>query len=329
MMKDHRTLGSQGFEVAPIGLGCMGMSSGYVGAEQQESRATLESAVEAGVTMFDTADIYGPFTNEELVGEVLRPFRDRVSIATKFGQYLDEDGVHSVSGHPDYVREAVDASLRRLGIDVIDLYYQHRVDPEVPIEETVGAMAELVTAGKVRFLGLSEASSDNIRRAHAVHPITALQSEYSLWTRDIEVDILPTLRELGIGLVPYSPLGRGFLTGSIRSRDDLAEGDWRSNNPRFAVGNLDKNLALVAEVEDMAEQKGCTPGQLAIAWLLAVGDDIVPIPGTSKRKNLRDNLGAADVDLTPEETTALSTATARLEIAGERYDEGGMSRIDQ
>lgn len=327
-MDDHRTLGTQGFEVAPIGLGCMGISSGYLGAEQEESRATLEAAVEAGVTLFDTADIYGPFTNERFVGEVLRPFRGRISIATKFAQYIDDDGQLQVSGHPDYVRTAVDGSLQRLGTEVIDLYYQHRVDPSVPIEETVGAMSELVEAGKVRFLGLSEASADNIRRAHAVHPITALQTEYSLWTRNLEVDILPTLRELGVGLVPYSPLGRGFLTGSIRSRDDLAEGDWRSRNPRFADGNLEKNLALVAEVEAMAGRKGCTPGQLAIAWLLAQGDDIVPIPGTSKRRNLHDNLGAAAVELTQDEAQELSEVTGTLEIAGERYDEGGMSRID-
>lgn len=328
MMGNHRTLGSEGLEVAPIGLGCMGMSSGYLGAERDESRATIEAAVEAGVTMFDTADIYGPFTNEEFVGEVLRPFRDRVTIATKFAQYFDDDGQHMVSGHPDYVHEAIDASLQRLGIDVVDLYYQHRIDPAVPIEETVGAMSELVAAGKVRFLGLSEASVDTIRRAHAVHPITALQSEYSLWTRDIEAEILPTLRELGIGLVPYSPLGRGFLTGGIRSRADLAEGDWRITNPRFADGNLDKNLALVVEVEEMAEQKGCTPAQLALAWLLAVGDDVVPIPGTSKRTNLANNLGAADVTLSQEEFAALSEATAAVEIAGQRYDEGGMSRLD-
>lgn len=327
-MTDRRKLGTQGLEVAPIGLGCMGMSSAYSGSDEAESRATLNAAVEAGVTLFDTADIYGPFTNESLVGEVLRPFEGRIAIATKFGNELLDDGSVRINGRPEYVHRAADASLGRLGFGVIDLYYQHRVDPDVPIEETVGAMSELVAAGKVRYLGLSEASATTIRRAQSIHPLTAVQTEYSLWTRDIEADVLPTLREFGIGLVPYSPLGRGFLTGRFRRPEDLDERDWRRTNPRFVGGNLEKNLDIVTEVENMASVKGCSPGQLALAWVLAAGEDVVPIPGTAKRRNLAENLAAASVTLTSEEAALLASATATHGVAGERYDESGMSRVD-
>ena len=303
-----RKLGSQGLEVSALGLGCMGMSDFYAGRDEAESIATINLALDRGVTFLDTADMYGVGANEELVGRVVRERREWVVVATKFGVVRGEDGSwRGISGKPDYVRQACDASLKRTGLDVIDLYYQHRVDPEVPIEETIGAMAELVKAGKVKYLGLSEAAPDTIRRAHAVHPITALQTEYSLWTRDPEAEILPTVRELGIGFVPYSPLGRGFLTGQIKSPDDLDADDYRRHSPRFQGEAFQRNLDLVKEVEAMAADKGCTPAQLALAWVLAQGDDMVPIPGTKRRKYLEDNLGAVDVSL----------------------DEGDLARIDR
>lgn len=324
----HRSLGSQGLEVSAVGLGCMGMSVAYAGADEDESRATLRRAVELGVTLFDTADVYGPYTNERLVGEELAPFRDDIVIATKFGNQTLDDGTTRINGHPDYVREAVEGSLQRLGIDVIDLYYQHRVDPNVPIEDTVGAMAELVEAGKVRYLGLSEASAATIRRAHAVHPITALQSEYSLWTRDPEGEIFDTLRELGIGFVPYSPLGRGFLTGRFRSTSDIAEGDFRKTNPRFSDDNLARNLAIVDEVEAIAARHDSTAGQVALAWVLAQGDDVVPIPGTTRRVNLEANVAAAAVELTADEVATLDAMVTEVGVAGERMDATGLSKVN-
>ncbi|HZB11254.1 MAG TPA: aldo/keto reductase, partial [Rubrobacter sp.] len=287
---DQRNLGSEGLVVSALGLGCMGMSEFYGRGEEEESTATIHRAIELGMTLLDTADMYGPFTNEKLVGKAIADRRDEVVLATKFGNVRGEDGsFRGVSGTPDYVRDACDASLSRLGVDHIDLYYQHRVDPETPIEETVGAMKELVEAGKVRYLGLSEAGPETIRRAHAVHPISALQSEYSLFTREVEDEILPTVRELGIGFVPYSPLGRGFLTGRWRSIEDMPENDTRSARfPRFAEENFQKNVELADRVREVAEGKGITPGQLALAWLLAQGDDIVPIPGTKRRDYLEE-----------------------------------------
>ena len=295
---EMRKLGRQGLEVSALGLGCLGMSDFYAGRDEAESVATLSLALDRGVTLLDTADMYGAGANEELVGRVVRERRNWVVVATKFGMVRGQDGRwRDVCGRPDYVLQACDASLRRTGLDVIDLYYQHRVDPEVPIEETVGAMAELVTSGKVKYLGLSEAATATVRRAHAVHPISALQTEYSLWSRDPEAEILPAVRELGIGFVPYSPLGRGFLTGQIRSPDDLAPDDYRRTAPRFQGEAFAKNLDLVKEVETMAADKGCSPAQLALAWVLAQGDDVVPIPGTKRRTYLEDNLGALDVTL--------------------------------
>jgi aryl-alcohol dehydrogenase-like predicted oxidoreductase len=295
---EMRKLGRQGLEVSALGLGCLGMSDFYAGRDEAESVATLNLALDRGITLFDTADMYGSGANEELVGRIVRERRDRVVVATKFGMVRGQDGRwRAVCGRPDYVRQACDASLRRTGLDVIDLYYQHRVDPEVPIEETVGAMAQLVASGKVRYLGLSEAAPATVRRAHAVHPISALQTEYSLWSRDPEAAILPAVRELGIGFVPYSPLGRGFLTGQIRSPDDLAPDDYRRTAPRFQGEAFRKNLDLVKEVEVMAADKGCSPAQLALAWVLAQGDDVVPIPGTKRRTYLEDNIGALDVTL--------------------------------
>ena len=287
-----RKLGHQGLEVSALGLGCLGMSDFYAGRDEVESLATLNLALDRGVTLLDTADMYGAGANEELIGRVVRERRDWMVVATKFGMVQGQDGRwREVCGRPEHVRQACEASLRRLGLDVIDLYYQHRVDPEVPIEETVGAMAQLVAAGKVKYLGLSEAAPATIRRAHAVHPLSALQTEYSLWSRDPEAEILPTVRELGIGFVPYSPLGRGFLTGKIRSPDDLAPDDYRRTAPRFQGAAFAKNLDLVREVERMAVDKGCSPAQLALAWVLAQGDDVVPIPGTKRRPYLEDNLG--------------------------------------
>ena len=325
---DTRKLGSQGLVVSALGLGCMGMSDFYGPTDDVESVATIHRAIVLGVTFFDTADMYGPFKNEELLGRAIRDRRDQVIVATKFGNRRSPDGAFlGISGRPEYVREACDASLRRLGVDHIDLYYQHRVDPTVAIEETVGAMAELVRAGKVRYLGLSEAGPATIRRAHAVHPISALQTEYSLWTRDPEDGILPTVRELGIGFVPYSPLGRGFLTGRFRSPADIPEGDWRRVNPRFQGENFQKNLALVARVTEIAHARKLTPAQLALAWVLGQGKDIVPIPGTRRRTSLEENVGAVGEILTPQEMAKLDLAAPKGAAAGTRYPEAGMKAV--
>jgi aryl-alcohol dehydrogenase-like predicted oxidoreductase len=315
-----RRLGRNGPELAAVGLGCMGMSAYYGGRDGDESVRTLHRAVELGVTLFDTADAYALGGNEELVGRALQSVRDRVFIATKFAHTWAPDGKRTgISGRPDYVRRACDASLKRLGVDVIDLYYQHRVDANTPIEETVGAMAGLVQAGKVRYLGLSEASPATIRRAHAVHPITALQTEYSLWSRDPEAEILPVLRELGIGFVPYSPLGRGFLTGQITSINDLEPDDWRRLSPRFQGDAFATNLELVAKVAAIAAAKGCTPGQLALAWVLAQGNDVLPIPGTKKVRYLEENVAAADITLTAEDLAAIDRALPPGAAIGDRY----------
>ena len=328
---ETRKLGNQGLEVSELGLGCMGMSEFYGTTDEDESIATIHRAVELGVTFLDTADMYGPFTNEKLVGKAISDRRDQVVLATKFGNERKEDGTMvGVNGKPDYVREACDASLQRLGVDHIDLYYQHRVDPDTPVEETVGAMKELVEAGKVRYLGLSEAGVESIRKAHAVHPISALQSEYSLFSRDVEDEVLPTVRELGIGFVPYSPLGRGFLTGRWRSIEDMPEEDTRSARfPRFAEENFKKNLELADKVREIADSKGVSPGQLALAWLLAQGGDIVPIPGTKRRKYLEDNAGAADVNLTDEDLSRIEEAMPRGSVAGERYSEEMMKAVNR
>ena len=317
---DQRRLGSEGLVVSELGLGCMGMSEFYGTGEEEESISTIRRAIEIGVTFLDTADMYGPFTNERLVGKAIQGRRDEVTIATKFGIQREEDGTMlGVNGKPEYVRSACDASLQRLGVDHIDLYYQHRVDPETPIEETVGAMKELVEAGKVRYLGLSEAAPETIKRAHAVHSVSALQTEYSLWSRDVEDGILPTLRELGIGFVAYSPLGRGFLTGQIRKFEDLPEGDYRRGSPRFQGENFDKNLELVDRVNEIAAEKGVTPGQLALAWLLSQGDDIVPIPGTKRREYLEENAAANGVTLTDEDLRRIEDTAPKDVAAGERY----------
>ncbi|HEY6475613.1 MAG TPA: aldo/keto reductase, partial [Polyangia bacterium] len=312
-----------------LGLGCMGMSDFYGPASEDEAIATIHAALDRGVTFLDTADIYGPFTNERLVGRALGGRRDGVVLATKFGNVRKEDGTFvGIDGRPEYVRQACDASLKRLGVDHIDLYYQHRVDRQTPIEETVGAMADLVRAGKVRHLGLSEAAPATIRRAHATHPITALQTEYSLWTRDPEDEILSTVRELGIGFVPYSPLGRGFLTGRFRTAADFAEGDFRASNPRMSSENLSKNVALADRVKEIAAEKKVTPGQLALAWVLAQGDDIVPIPGTTKRTHLGENLAAVDVELDIAELARLAAAFPKNVAAGDRYPERGMKSVN-
>lgn len=324
-----RKLGSQGLEVSALGLGCMGMSEFYGGRDDAESVATINRALDLGVTFLDTADMYGVGRNEELVGKVVRERRNDVILATKFGNMRGEDGSFmGVNGRPDYVRQACDASLKRLGVDVIDLYYQHRVDPNVPIEDTVGTMAQLVAAGKVRYLGLSEAAPTTIHRAHATHPISALQTEYSLWSRDPEAGILPTLRELGIGFVPYSPLGRGFLTGQFKTSDDLPVDDYRRNTPRFQGEAFAKNLALVAEIERMAKDKNCTPAQLALAWVMAQGDDIVPIPGTKRRTYLEDNLGALAVTLDPRACARLDNIFPPGAATGTRYAAQQMAALD-
>ena len=327
---ESRRLGRSGPTVSALGLGCMGMSEFYGTRENKESEATILRALDLGITFLDTADIYGLGHNEELVGKAIRDRREEVFLATKFGIVRGTDGSwKGVNGKPGYVRAACDASLRRLGVDVIDLYYQHRVDPETPVEETVGAMAELVREGKVRFLGLSEAAPATLRRAHGVHPIAALQSEYSLWTRDPEKEVLSVCRELGIGFVPYSPLGRGFLTGKIRSPEDLSEGDYRRNSPRFQGENFRRNLDLVYRVEEMAAEKGCTPSQLALAWLLAQGTDIVPIPGTKRRERLEENAGALKVTLTGKDIARVDEGIPPGAASGMRYPEEAMRAVNR
>ena len=328
-MVERRRLGGSGAEVSAIGLGCMGMSEFYGNGDDAESIATIHHALERGIDFLDTADMYGVGRNEELIGRAIGDRRDSVFLATKFGNVRGADGSFGgVCGTPDYVRSACEASLTRLGIETIDLYYQHRVDPDVPIEDTVGAMARLVEEGKVRFLGLSEAAPETVRRAHAAHPIAALQTEYSLWSRDAEEELLPTVRELGIAYVAYSPLGRGFLTGQFQSPDDFPEDDTRRRHPRFQGENFDKNIALVREIEAMAAEKGCTAAQLALAWVLAQGDDIIPIPGTKRRRWLDDNIGALDVALGTEDLARIDAILPPGAAAGDRYHAAGMQTIN-
>jgi aryl-alcohol dehydrogenase-like predicted oxidoreductase len=325
-----RKLGNQGLIVSELGLGCMGMSEFYSGRDDNEAIATIHHALDLGVTFLDTADMYGPFTNEELVGRAIKDRREQVVLATKFGNMRSpEGGFLGVSGKPDYVRKCCDDSLKRLGVEVIDLYYQHRVDPTVPIEDTIGAMAELVQQGKVRYLGISEAAPATIRRAHAVHPISALQTEYSLWSRDPEDEILPTIRELGIGFVAYSPLGRGFLSGAFKTVEDFAPDDYRRNSPRFQGENFTKNLELVNQVQMIATEKGATASQLALAWLLAQGEDIVPIPGTKRRTYLEENIAAVDITLTSNDLARIEAVAPKGAAAGERYPAQTMSTVNR
>jgi len=325
---ETRKLGTQGLEVSEVGLGCMGMSEFYGGRDEDEAVATIHRALELGVSFLDTADMYGPFTNEELVGRAIAGRRDQVVLATKFGVVRSDDPhVRSINGKPEYVRTACEGSLRRLGVDHVDLYYQHRVDTDVPIEETVGAMAELVHEGKARYLGLSEAAPDTIRRAHAVHPISALQTEYSLWTRDPEDEILPTVRELGIGFVAYSPLGRGFLSGEIRSLDDLEEDDFRRFSPRFQGDNFEHNHDLLDRVREIAKEKSITTAQLAIAWVLSRGEDVVPIPGTKRRRYLEENVAAVAIRLSEDELARIEEAFPKGATSGDRYPD--MSTVDR
>ena len=329
MALPKRRLGRQGLEVSALGLGCMGMSQSYGAADEAESIATIHRALDLGVTFFDTAEVYGPFTNEDLVGRALAGRRHEVVIATKFGFRIVEGKSAGVDSRPEHIREVAEASLRRLRTDFIDLLYQHRVDPAVPIEDVVGAMADLVREGKVRFLGLSEAGEETIRRAHAVHPISALQSEYSLWERNLEPRLIPLLSDLGIGLVPFSPLGRGFLTGTAKRGEEYPEDDFRRGDPRFAGQNFDANMRAAATVRELAKRKGATPAQVALAWLLHKGDGIVPIPGTKRRRYLEENVGAAALTLSPAEVSELDSALAPEKVAGPRYNERLMSLVDR
>jgi aryl-alcohol dehydrogenase-like predicted oxidoreductase len=329
---EHRQLGAQGLETSAMGLGCMGMSEFYGDrSDRAESVATIHRALELGVTFLDTADMYGPRTNEELVGKAIAGKRDQFVIATKFGIVRDANDPlkRGINGRPEYVRAAVEGSLARLGVETIDLYYQHRVDPNTPIEDTVGAMADLVREGKIRYIGLSEAGPETLRRAHGVHPISALQTEYSLWSRDAEDEIIPTCRALGIGFVPYSPLGRGFLTGAYRSLADFPADDFRRNSPRFQGENFEKNLELVRHIERLAADKGCTPSQLALAWVMARGEDIVPIPGTKRRRYLEENVGAVDVALTPADLARIDEIAPKGAAAGDRYHAEAMKLVNR
>src|SRR5438552_1816163 len=328
----QRKLGNSNLEVSAIGLGCMGMSFAYGAPEERdgiESIATIHRAIELGVTFFDTAEVYGPYTNEELLARALKVQRDRVIIATKFGFKIENGAMTGLNSRPEHIREAVDGSLYRLATDHIDLLYQHRVDPAVPIEDVVGVMSDLVSEGKVRFLGLSEAGEQTIRRAHAVHPIAALQSEYSLWERNLEPRIIPLLRELGIGLVPFAPLGRGFLTGSVKRAEEYPESDYRHNDPRYQGENFDANMRAASAVREVGEQKGASPGQIALGWLLHKGPDIVPIPGTKRRQYLEENVGAADLSLSAEEVSRLDAALSPENVAGPRYTEKQMATVDR
>jgi aryl-alcohol dehydrogenase-like predicted oxidoreductase len=327
-----RKLGNSKLEISALGLGCMGMSASYgtpAERDERESIATIHRAIELGVTFFDTAEVYGPYTNEELLARALKGKRDRVIIATKFGFKIENGGIAGLDSRPKHIREAVEGSLRRLATDRIDLLYQHRVDPAVPIEDVVGTMADLVREGKVRFLGLSEAGEQTIRRAHAVHPIAALQSEYSLWERNLEPRIIPLLRELGIGLVPFAPLGRGFLTGAVKRAEEYPEGDFRRNDPRYEGENFDANMRAASAVRELAAEKRVSPGQIALAWLLHKGPDIVPIPGTRRRSHLEDNAGAVSVALTAEEMAELDAALSTEKVAGPRYNEQRMAQVDR